>query len=64
MERIRPPPARYGFPLPAPGYLTRVKRLCERYGALYPSEGAERSGVSPGRRAGERTAGSTGSSHG
>lgn len=28
-------PATYGFPLPAPGYLAGVKRLCERYGALY-----------------------------
>ncbi len=32
METI---PATYGFPLPAPGYLAEVKRLCERYGALY-----------------------------
>jgi len=32
METI---PATYGFPLPAPGYLPEVKRLCERYGALY-----------------------------
>jgi acetylornithine/succinyldiaminopimelate/putrescine aminotransferase len=32
METI---PATYGFPLPAPGYLEDVKRLCERYGALY-----------------------------
>src|SRR5258707_6921034 len=32
METI---PATYGFPLPAPGYLTGVKKLCERYGALY-----------------------------
>src|ERR687886_727418 len=24
-----------GFPLPEPGYLHHVKRLCERYGALY-----------------------------
>jgi acetylornithine/succinyldiaminopimelate/putrescine aminotransferase len=32
METI---PATFGFPLPAPGYLTEVKRLCERYGALY-----------------------------
>src|SRR6516165_10194662 len=28
-------PATYGFPLPAPGYLHEVKRMCERYGALY-----------------------------
>jgi len=28
-------PATYGFPLPDPGYLPGVKRLCERYGALY-----------------------------
>ena len=28
-------PATYGFPLPEPGYLQGVKRLCERYGALY-----------------------------
>lgn len=32
METI---PATYGFPLPRPGYLERVKALCERYGALY-----------------------------
>ncbi len=32
METI---PATYGFPLPDPGYLESVKRLCERYGALY-----------------------------
>jgi acetylornithine/succinyldiaminopimelate/putrescine aminotransferase len=32
METI---PATYGFPLPAPGYLASVKRLCEQYGALY-----------------------------
>jgi hypothetical protein len=28
-------PATYGFPLPAPGYLQTVKRLCERHNALY-----------------------------
>jgi acetylornithine/succinyldiaminopimelate/putrescine aminotransferase len=28
-------PATYGFPMPAPGYLPEVKRLCERYGALF-----------------------------
>jgi hypothetical protein len=28
-------PATYGFPLPAPGYLQSVKRLCQRHGALY-----------------------------
>ena len=32
METI---PATYGFPLPAPGYLEGVKRLCEQHGALY-----------------------------
>jgi acetylornithine/succinyldiaminopimelate/putrescine aminotransferase len=32
METI---PATYGFPLPLPGYLETVKRLCEQYGALY-----------------------------
>ncbi len=32
METI---PATYGFPLPDPGYLEGVKRLCERHGALY-----------------------------
>src|SRR5689334_19730297 len=32
METI---PATYGFPLPAPGYLAEVKRLCARYDALY-----------------------------
>jgi acetylornithine/succinyldiaminopimelate/putrescine aminotransferase len=28
-------PATYGFPLPEPGYLAAVKRLCETYEALY-----------------------------
>jgi acetylornithine/succinyldiaminopimelate/putrescine aminotransferase len=28
-------PATYGFPLPMPGYLQAVKRLCEHYGSLY-----------------------------
>lgn len=28
-------PATYGFPMPLPGYLAGVKKLCERYGALY-----------------------------
>jgi acetylornithine/succinyldiaminopimelate/putrescine aminotransferase len=32
METI---PATYGFPLPEPGYLEGVKRLCETYDALY-----------------------------
>jgi acetylornithine/succinyldiaminopimelate/putrescine aminotransferase len=32
METI---PATYGFPLPEPGYLEKVKELCERYEALY-----------------------------
>lgn len=32
METI---PATYGFPMPAPGYLAGVKRLCEEVGALY-----------------------------
>jgi len=32
METI---PATYGFPLPEPGYLPAVKRLCEQYDALY-----------------------------
>jgi len=32
METI---PATYGFPLPDPGYLEGVKKLCERYDALY-----------------------------
>jgi acetylornithine/succinyldiaminopimelate/putrescine aminotransferase len=32
METI---PATYGFPLPEPGYLEAVKRLCEQYGSLY-----------------------------
>jgi acetylornithine/succinyldiaminopimelate/putrescine aminotransferase len=32
METI---PATYGFPLPEPGYLEAVKRLCEQYDALY-----------------------------
>jgi acetylornithine/succinyldiaminopimelate/putrescine aminotransferase len=33
METI--PVTTCGFPLPAPGYLAGVKRLCKRYGALY-----------------------------
>ncbi|GAA3386123.1 aminotransferase class III-fold pyridoxal phosphate-dependent enzyme [Cryptosporangium minutisporangium] len=32
METI---PATYGFPMPAPGYLAAVKRLCEEHGTLY-----------------------------
>jgi acetylornithine/succinyldiaminopimelate/putrescine aminotransferase len=28
-------PATYGFPMPLPGYLAEVKKLCERYDALY-----------------------------
>ncbi len=32
METI---PATYGFPLPEPGYLEAVKKMCERYDALY-----------------------------
>ncbi|MDC1287747.1 aminotransferase class III-fold pyridoxal phosphate-dependent enzyme [Gammaproteobacteria bacterium] len=32
METI---PATYGFPMPAEGYLPSVKKLCERYDALY-----------------------------
>jgi len=27
--------ATYGFPIPDPGYLAEVKKLCEKYGALY-----------------------------
>lgn len=27
--------ATYGFPIPKPGYLAAVKKLCEKYGALY-----------------------------
>ena len=33
--RLETIPATYGFPLPEPGYLQGVKRLCERHGALY-----------------------------
>jgi acetylornithine/succinyldiaminopimelate/putrescine aminotransferase len=32
METI---PATYGFPLPLPGYLAEVKRMCERYGSIF-----------------------------
>jgi len=32
METI---PATYGFPMPLPGYLAEVKRLCEEYGSIY-----------------------------
>ncbi|GBR74894.1 acetylornithine/succinyldiaminopimelate/ putrescine aminotransferase [Candidatus Termititenax aidoneus] len=32
METI---PATYGFPLPQDGYLPAIKKLCEKYGALY-----------------------------
>lgn len=35
METI---PATYGFPLPEPGYLERVKHLCERFGSLYVAD--------------------------
>ena len=28
-------PATYGFPMPQEGYVPTVKRLCERYDALY-----------------------------
>jgi acetylornithine/succinyldiaminopimelate/putrescine aminotransferase len=28
-------PATYGFPMPAPGYLPAVKRMCERHGAMF-----------------------------
>ena len=28
-------PATYGFPMPNEGYLTSVKRLCEKYETLY-----------------------------
>src|ERR1700683_715425 len=38
METI---PATYGFPLPAPGYLAGVKRLCGHYGALYIADDVE-----------------------
>lgn len=32
METI---PATYGFPMPADGYLNRIKSMCEQYGTLY-----------------------------
>jgi acetylornithine/succinyldiaminopimelate/putrescine aminotransferase len=32
METI---PATYGFPLPLPGYLAEVKRMCDRYGSIF-----------------------------
>ncbi len=28
-------PATYGFPIPAPGYIKKVKELCEKFGTLY-----------------------------
>ncbi|WP_257008207.1 class-III pyridoxal-phosphate-dependent aminotransferase [Bacillus sp. FJAT-45350] len=31
-------PATYGFPMPNPRYLKRVKELCERYGTLYVAD--------------------------
>jgi acetylornithine/succinyldiaminopimelate/putrescine aminotransferase len=31
-------PATLGFPMPAPGYLARVKALCEQRGALYVAD--------------------------
>jgi len=31
-------PATYGFPLPAPGYLSGVKTLCEQYGAVFVAD--------------------------
>lgn len=30
--------ATYGFPMPNPGYLAAVKKLCEKYGALYAAD--------------------------
>ncbi len=46
MESI---PATYGFPMPNPGYLAGVKRLCEKYGSLYIADevqtGLMRTGV-------------------
>lgn len=30
--------ATYGFPMPDPGYLAAVKKLCEKYGALYAAD--------------------------
>ncbi|MGN0623379.1 MAG: aspartate aminotransferase family protein [Oscillospiraceae bacterium] len=30
--------ATYGFPMPEPGYLAGVKKLCEKYGALYAAD--------------------------
>ena len=60
METI---PATYGFPMPLPGYLTGVKKLCERYDALYIADevqtglmrtgemwGYQRYGIQPGHR--------------
>jgi putrescine aminotransferase len=31
-------PATYGFPLPESGYLSAVKKMCERYGSLYVAD--------------------------
>lgn len=31
-------PATYGFPLPKPGYLETVKKMCEQYGTLYVAD--------------------------
>ena len=46
METI---PATYGFPMPNEGYLPAVKKLCERYDALYIADevqtGLMRTGV-------------------
>jgi acetylornithine/succinyldiaminopimelate/putrescine aminotransferase len=46
METI---PATYGFPMPQEGYLPAVKKLCEKYGALYIADevqtGLMRTGV-------------------
>ena len=47
METI---PATYGFPLPEPGYLEAVKRLCEQHGTLYIADEVQ-TGLDAHRRA-------------
>ena len=51
-------PATYGFPLPS-GYLRAVKRLCERYGALYIADEVQTGLMRTGEMWGIRRRGSS-----
>ncbi len=54
METI---PATYGFPLPEPGYLQAVKRLCEEYDTLYIADEVQTGLMSTGEMWGISKAG-------